>query len=1014
MRLKKGLIITAVLVLFVFANVSFCNAAAAAPKLTFEELLRQKFSTSVSKVIPTIDVVFDDSVILDDAHLYGIGTDVMKENNYSFRQFVATGDDFYILRMNPVDVPVKNQTAGSKVSITPLNPLFNGYYILKLSVEDLAGNPAVAYEFFYLDITETEMMITEPRLGISNQPVNNLTIRTTRNGVAENTVCKIGVANPFYNFDSPTLKPFESPAVMKPQHTIDNVFGIFGLGTSGQFYILCKDQTQGRVSQKRFDVGVDTVPPLVNSAVFVPPKIVEYPESGNEISALLDITTNEPVICRYSFNEDKNYDDMTAFSNFDRYDVDTYKTENTQKQIVPSDAKASYTVYFECEDKAGWTTGKQSAILEVDLSEGLGISVTYPPRYTTNKTINLIAATNKRSACQIEGGSISSYANMAVYESDQKTYSYNLGTLGDGSYTYDIDCVSVAAAIRQEQTYSYTFTIDNSKPGSPNITGTPVTCSNDGFVFSPALVLSAEDKESGIDHFMIEIKSGTTQILNWTNVGSSISEINEGSDGESIAVDNSTTYTFDVKAVNGVGLESASPKSFSVKYDPADQACLEKNPPVVTINENKTTGKTFVELVCEDESGCDESKFYYGTGEAEKNCTADILLQGPPFSLEITDTQYVCYIAYDKVGNNATGAKLIEIEFASSCSDLKKNGDETDLDCGGSCSPCELTMACIGDSDCKSNYCSGGICKETTCTDAIKNGPLNRIESDIDCGGYCSVLGFKCDPGKECGMDDDCKTGFCNPDIGKCAESTCTDGLKGPDEGDVDCGGTCLEKCSIDSGCIINDDCLTGNCIAGTCKEKVTLTLSGNKSPFGLILIIFGILMMLGGSGYLAYKKIFLPPAKPAPLTPEKREEEAIRERRMEDQRRAQAEMQRRMLEEQRKRDEIARKRLDEAESKKADERAKLFGAFGGKVQPARREGTIGSGMGARSGREKESAERDTKNIYMRLDAIKKKGESGAFDALGDIGSKDKDIYDELKRYGKPENKKSMKTKRRK
>lgn len=1068
MGLKKGSIIIAVLVFFVFANISFCNAAA--KELTFEDLLQQTFIMHVSNVIPTIDVVFDDSVILDDVKLYGIGIDTMKENNSSFRQFLKTKEDYYILRMKPGDVSVKNQTTKSTVSITPVNALSNGYYILKLSVEDLAGNTAVDYEYFYLYITETEIMIIEPRLGISNLPVNNLTIRTVRDGKEENTECKIGIGGPYplNTFDSPSLKPFESPAVMKPEHTIDNVFSVFGLGASGQFYILCKDQSLGRVTQKKFDVGVDTAPPAISSITFDPPKIVEYPETGNEISAVIEVDADEPVICRYSFNEDKSYDDMTAFSNFDRYDVDAYTDKSTQKQVIPSDKKATYTFYVECEDKAGWTTGKQSAQLEVDLSAGLGITVTFPPRYTTNKTINLLAAVNKRSVCQIKGGSISNYASMSSYGTDQKTYSYNLGTLTDGSYTYDINCISRSALQQQEQTYSYTFTIDNTKPNSPNITGSPVTCSNQGFAFTPPLTLSAEDRESGIDHFMLEIRSGTSQILNWTNIGSSISGISEGSNGKDIVVDNTTTYTFNVKAVNGVGLESASPKSFSVKYNPADPVCLEKNPPDVTINENQTTGKTDIEFVCSDESGCDDTQFYYGISGSKENCTADTLLQGPPFTIEIRETQFVCYLAYDTVGNNATGGKFIDIEFAASCADLRKDGDETDMDCGGTCSPCEIGKSCLQNMDCGSNYCSNGTCEEAKCDDTIKNGPLNNEESDIDCGGYCSALGFKCDLGKVCGIDDDCKTGFCNPDTGKCAESTCTDGLKGPDEGDIDCGGPCPTKCSIDSGCSTGDDCLTGYCIGGRCKEKPVLVPIETKSSFGLIFIILGIIMILGGSGYLTYKKMFLPPAKPAPLTPEKREEEIIRARKMEEQRKAQAEMRRRMLEEQRQRDELARKRLEETEKKRAEDRDKLFGAFGGKVQPARRTGTIGVRTGAKPGpaevteekregwlslgalkekfmpskkegieedlkapsapkpqtvfeelgriggpsREKEKAEEETEDVYRRLDTIQKKGERGAFDALGDIGPKDKDVYDELRKYVKPE--KKEKTKNRK
>ena len=67
------------------------------------------------------------------------------------------------------------------------------------------------------------------------------------------------------------------------------------------------------------------------------------------------------------------------------------------------------------------------------------------------------------------------------------------------------------------------------------------------------------------------------------------------------------------------------------------------------------------------------------------------------------------------------------------CGDGIKNGNETGIDCGGSCSPC------------------------TTCNDGIKNGN----ETGIDCGGDCTP----------------------------CA--TCNDGVQNGNETGIDCGGSC-------------------------------------------------------------------------------------------------------------------------------------------------------------------------------------------------------------------------------
>jgi cysteine-rich repeat protein len=45
------------------------------------------------------------------------------------------------------------------------------------------------------------------------------------------------------------------------------------------------------------------------------------------------------------------------------------------------------------------------------------------------------------------------------------------------------------------------------------------------------------------------------------------------------------------------------------------------------------------------------------------------------------------------------------------CADGQKNGDETDIDCGGACSPCGDGKSCAGNEDCASGQCSGGVCE---------------------------------------------------------------------------------------------------------------------------------------------------------------------------------------------------------------------------------------------------------------------------------------------------------------
>ena len=74
-----------------------------------------------------------------------------------------------------------------------------------------------------------------------------------------------------------------------------------------------------------------------------------------------------------------------------------------------------------------------------------------------------------------------------------------------------------------------------------------------------------------------------------------------------------------------------------------------------------------------------------------------------------------------------------------SCTDQLKNGNESDVDCGGSCAPCPDGRACAGPADCAAKSCTAGMCcttkdyEKTTVTSDVTgppDGPPNRCRSD--------------------------------------------------------------------------------------------------------------------------------------------------------------------------------------------------------------------------------------------------------------------------------------------
>ncbi len=143
------------------------------------------------------------------------------------------------------------------------------------------------------------------------------------------------------------------------------------------------------------------------------------------------------------------------------------------------------------------------------------------------------------------------------------------------------------------------------------------------------------------------------------------------------------------------------------------------------------------------------------------------------------------------------------------CDDNTTNGDETDLDCGGSCKPCEATKKCKVPADCASGVCSdkgmGLQCQPPSNTDKVKNGD----ETDVDCGGAGNP---KCADGKKCTVRDDCTSDVCDAGSGTCKAAVCNDGVVNGTETDVDCGGPACPRCADLKSCKTADDCTSGVC----------------------------------------------------------------------------------------------------------------------------------------------------------------------------------------------------------
>ena len=191
---------------------------------------------------------------------------------------------------------------------------------------------------------------------------------------------------------------------------------------------------------------------------------------------------------------------------------------------------------------------------------------------------------------------------------------------------------------------------------------------------------------------------------------------------------------------------------------------------------------------------CTNTKDGCCTGTAEGTCDPDCTESSDTDCEDCTASQGDCCYP--------TNDAICDLDCPSGI-----DPDCADNSCQNSGS-CQVGESCTDSSNCDSRFCYNNKCTQAACDDDIENGE----ESDVDCGGSC----VKCDDDEDCNIDSDCKSNYCG--FGTCNSDTCFDGQLSGSETDVDCGGACPTKCDEGNYCEEDDDCISGTeCYLGKC-----------------------------------------------------------------------------------------------------------------------------------------------------------------------------------------------------
>lgn len=201
----------------------------------------------------------------------------------------------------------------------------------------------------------------------------------------------------------------------------------------------------------------------------------------------------------------------------------------------------------------------------------------------------------------------------------------------------------------------------------------------------------------------------------------------------------------------------------------------------------------------------------------------------------------VCVTCLDQGTPPAPGCMNMDYCSAgacASCTDTKMtpDGDETDVNCGGShCPKCVDGKACKGMDDCSSGQCVAGVCCDSACSNTTSG---TKCESCTLPGqvGTCTKMPSGVDGSPSCGMGSACNgAGVCQATMGKgtigavcngdgnCANTHCKLGacrLRANEycNTNVECD---TDFCSPQHKCAMcaNDiECAPAQCVGGNCK----------------------------------------------------------------------------------------------------------------------------------------------------------------------------------------------------
>ncbi|MBU1111425.1 MAG: hypothetical protein KJ896_01485, partial [Nanoarchaeota archaeon] len=431
-------------------------------------------------------------------------------------------------------------------------------------------------------------------------------------------------------------------------------------GSTKELYVKCIDYQDEVGPAQKMNLEYDPTAPEITSSYADPYEVFEG------IETYIYSVTDDKTICKFSDDSDSagsaEFDTMEY--SFPGYDDNTLDISHVGTFGFSFEgATKDYTVNVQCSNGAGDLSEVAVVTFSVDYTASGYIVSTSPSGYINYSDITLGVQTNKNAQC---------YFDDSVFESTGGTsHSSYIGSLDEGQHHYLVSCL-VGENNRESE---IDFIIDFTPPTITSVDDGTYSCGLDEvklLVYTDEANISSyyyelyegvpEGASSTLLSFLENITSNDTSTTTAVQISTGTLPAENKTTIENLDLEENKTYYVLVSAGDAAGNwgELATSDGFTAVDDDYSICALDDDNPAVSLNTNSTCTATNAELHCDDEVGCSELK--YGTSSSSSTCSPDNVYFGN--KVPFTSSGWICYYVEDNTGNNGTGSKKVTFSDA--------------------------------------------------------------------------------------------------------------------------------------------------------------------------------------------------------------------------------------------------------------------------------------------------------------------------------------------------------------